>query len=198
MKKITYIVRQAKSDFYKIGATVSIGDRIGALQSGNPLLLSLLYTVNQPMGDEPIAETRLHALLRDNRVRGEWFNLPELSVAPNETVLAWMGDIGLEVILQDGVAIWAKNYSSELDTFESEVVDASLVLFLNAQHENGIGYVSLRDFLVGLPQYQHDDIAQGICRLVGLGWIGHSRLPGEDHKFHLNSKPSKERVIFSL
>ncbi|MDX2295864.1 MULTISPECIES: GIY-YIG nuclease family protein [Streptomyces] len=61
-------------DAVKIGTTTDIGKRLGSLQTGLPLTLSVLWTCE---GNRDL-ERALHEEFRAYRQRGEWFDLTRL------------------------------------------------------------------------------------------------------------------------
>lgn len=59
----------ACGDFVKVGRAFDVATRLGELQVGNPVELTLLAT----LPGERVAEARLHRMLAPERARGEWF-----------------------------------------------------------------------------------------------------------------------------
>lgn len=68
-----YAVRQVNTSFFKIGVTKDVKARLGNMQTGNPHVFQLYAFY--PNSRARILEKRLHELLSDRRVRGEWFEL---------------------------------------------------------------------------------------------------------------------------
>lgn len=66
-----YFIREDGSDYIKIGSTRMPGDRLKELQISNPRELRIERLIEAFPGAEPI----LHALFREDRVRGEWFKI---------------------------------------------------------------------------------------------------------------------------
>lgn len=70
-----YFIKQKGTNLVKIGYTDgynTVDARLQTLQVGNPEELELIGTLCGDTGTEAI----LHAILKQHRVRGEWFNLP--------------------------------------------------------------------------------------------------------------------------
>ncbi len=71
-----YVIQCVGSTYYKIGITYkSIDSRLKALQTGCPydLLMVMAFATQDPEGDEH----RVHELLKDCKMRGEWFDLAD-------------------------------------------------------------------------------------------------------------------------
>ncbi|MEU7298441.1 GIY-YIG nuclease family protein [Streptomyces exfoliatus] len=64
-------------DAFKIGTTTDAGKRLGSLQTGLPLTLSVLWTCE---GGRDLGRA-LHEEFRTYRQRGEWFDLTRLGDA---------------------------------------------------------------------------------------------------------------------
>lgn len=71
-KRFVYLIRCG--EFYKIGVTTDIKDRMGELQTATPYDLELMgeWSSNEPY----TLEATLHSSLGAYRIRGEWFKLP--------------------------------------------------------------------------------------------------------------------------
>ena len=77
-KGCVYLIKGG--DFYKVGMTVSNAEqRMQALQTASPLKLELIKTFKSynPSKDEKA----IHFLLKEYRVTGEWFQLPNHLIA---------------------------------------------------------------------------------------------------------------------
>lgn len=75
---VVYFVQAGAGGPIKIGVASNMSQRLCALQTGSPDLLSLLATLPGTTKDE----MRLHRLLRSFRHRGEWFRpAPEVLAA---------------------------------------------------------------------------------------------------------------------
>ena len=70
----TYIIKENTTNFYKIGYSSLSGHiRLSGLQTGNPrelILIANIVTTNPKQLEE-----RIHSLLKEKQVRGEWFKL---------------------------------------------------------------------------------------------------------------------------
>lgn len=67
-----YVIAPAESTVVKIGHTINRpSERLGMLQTGNPTRLVVRWSAE---GDKAL-ESHLHAVFKDYRVRGEWFEL---------------------------------------------------------------------------------------------------------------------------
>lgn len=69
-----YVIHCSGSTYYKIGITHSgIDSRLQSLQTGCPykLIVAMMFATANPEADE----YRLHKLLVDCRVQGEWYDL---------------------------------------------------------------------------------------------------------------------------
>ena len=74
MDDYIYIIQCVGSTYYKIGITQgSVDKRLKSLQTGCPydLLMVMAFFTSNPEADEH----RVHELLKQYRVRGEWFDL---------------------------------------------------------------------------------------------------------------------------
>lgn len=70
-----YVIGPAESTVVKIGHTIGQpSERLGMLQTGNPVRLMVRWSSE---GDRTL-ESHLHAVFKDYRVRGEWFDLAPL------------------------------------------------------------------------------------------------------------------------
>lgn len=91
-----YMVRSGSA--VKVGKANDVYSRINGLQTGNPVKLELLHVVP---GDHEL-ETRIHKLLRKDRVHGEWFDGPNV-----ERVLELVAELAAKILAAyggDGVA----------------------------------------------------------------------------------------------
>ena len=76
-----YFIREEGSNYVKIGQTRMPGDRLKELQISNPRELRVVKLFEAPSQ----AESILHAMFREERVRGEWFKMSSrLSAFMNE------------------------------------------------------------------------------------------------------------------
>ena len=72
-----YLIRCGDTSFYKIGISDSPMDRLCALQTSNPHLLSIELISGFDTRRIAVAtEASAHAVLSEYNVRGEWFDLP--------------------------------------------------------------------------------------------------------------------------
>lgn len=77
LKKYVYLVKAG--EYFKIGITNRVGDRLAAIQTCNPIEVELLHT--KEVTNAGIVEKELHTNYTDFAVRGEWFKLSEIHVA---------------------------------------------------------------------------------------------------------------------
>ena len=70
-----YIIKS--DDLYKIGKVKKPEERLKALQTGNPTQLELQYTKRSQRPLELESKLHNHKLLKEYRVRGEWFKIPD-------------------------------------------------------------------------------------------------------------------------
>lgn len=82
----TYLIGAEGSPLVKIGMAKNPEARVKFLQTGQPMLLSLLWT------HEDDHERTLHRRFADQRIRGEWFDLTPLG-DPVEVVTAAIEEI---------------------------------------------------------------------------------------------------------
>lgn len=97
MRRVVYFIRSGQSNFYKVGIANSIKDRLKALQSGNPEILTVrfvLYAVNAKKQPQEV-ETKLHRVLKDHHIHGEWFSF-ETPLTDND-IRYWVDKIGFAV-----------------------------------------------------------------------------------------------------
>ena len=69
-----YLVKEYNSEFYKIGRTNNLTQRLSTLQTGNPRRLILVDVID--CGDKQLSvdiEHELHELLSHVHIKGEWF-----------------------------------------------------------------------------------------------------------------------------
>ncbi|MGW6248079.1 GIY-YIG nuclease family protein [Streptomyces roseolus] len=72
--RVVYVIGAEGLDAVKIGTTGDLGRRLSSLQTGLPVLLSVLWTCE---GGREL-ERALHEEFRGHRRRGEWFDLTGL------------------------------------------------------------------------------------------------------------------------
>ena len=76
---LIYLIQMGDTQYYKIGITKDINRRIRDLQTGNPLPLTVVTTIEidtnpkQSREFSAFIESRLHALFEYCRASGEWF-----------------------------------------------------------------------------------------------------------------------------
>ena len=71
-KRRVYFMRQGNSNYYKIGCTTNLQQRLKSIQSYNPIKIKIVAEVK---GCHKF-EKYLHRLYDDYRIRGEWFEIP--------------------------------------------------------------------------------------------------------------------------
>lgn len=101
MKQLTYpcfVYVVCSGEAVKVGKANDVYERIDGLQCGNPVRLKLLHVLP---GDYKL-ETRLLRWLRPDRIHGEWFDGPLVSVALD--AVAELADKLVLVYEYDGVA----------------------------------------------------------------------------------------------
>lgn len=74
-KKSKYIYVLECMGFYKIGYAYDVKSRINSMQAGSPFILNHIFS--EKVWNPRDAESRLHKILSDYKVRGEWFKLPK-------------------------------------------------------------------------------------------------------------------------
>jgi hypothetical protein len=75
-----YVIGTAWTEPFKIGVANNVERRLEALQSGNPLQLSILWQSSKVL-DHFQFEADLHARFGAFRIRGEWFLVPDAGPA---------------------------------------------------------------------------------------------------------------------
>lgn len=70
-----YIIKSG--DLYKIGKAENPKKRLKSLQTGNPIELELQYTKKSQKSLELETKLHNHKLIKEFRIRGEWFKLPD-------------------------------------------------------------------------------------------------------------------------
>jgi hypothetical protein len=69
-----YLIRELGSDFYKIGRTNNIQQRLSTLQTGNPrqlILVDIIHCLTKQQSSN--IEKVLHRTLLELHTKGEWF-----------------------------------------------------------------------------------------------------------------------------
>lgn len=70
-----YVIAENYSNFIKIGVAENVRSRVNSLQTGNPRPLTARYSRLMPCKRSArYLERKMHALLRERRVGGEWFD----------------------------------------------------------------------------------------------------------------------------
>ncbi len=69
-----YLLQMTASDFYKVGRTRKVDNRIKVLQTGCPTRIRCVRRVY--LKNPAKWETIVHRALKDFRTTGEWFHLP--------------------------------------------------------------------------------------------------------------------------
>ena len=88
-----YLIRQADSDYIKIGVASAPRDRLDVLQIGNPLPLVLEWQVEcADRADALAVEAALHELYSKTRLTGEWFLLPEAKFIADMRAIMILGE----------------------------------------------------------------------------------------------------------
>lgn len=81
-----YVIKVQNSSKYKIGRTINIKKRIKQFSTGNPFNIKLLYfieTINYKK-----LEKNLHNILKQFRIKGEWFNFEDNDLVELESAIA--------------------------------------------------------------------------------------------------------------
>lgn len=174
-----YIVKQDGSNYYKIGRSKSIKTRLAAIQNGNPHEIVLIATISDIGRFGVSIEQRLHHLLKSRRIRGEWFELPELSNAPLRTISMFL--LQSDFVLMD--ATHKENHYQIMVEYKrrprsnrgNEEVDASIIMLLESKQilcDRGVG---MREIAFSLSQYYRYDFILSLERLVKKGYVYSSK-----------------------
>lgn len=76
LRETRYLYVLKSGSYYKIGQAVSVDSRIAMMQTGNPLLITKVYSFPYLTTRAlTIAEHRWHRRFAEKCVRGEWFRL---------------------------------------------------------------------------------------------------------------------------
>lgn len=73
MKKCIYIINAYRTNFVKIGYTNNLTRRIKEIQIGCPYKLNLIFFLQTK--DYKLIEKSLHNKFKQDKIRGEWFNI---------------------------------------------------------------------------------------------------------------------------
>lgn len=79
MQGILYIIKEEKTNYYKIGITTkTVYKRLQELQTGNPRVLKHIAYFN--VSNARKTEKLIHSILAKYHVHLEWFELPDFEV----------------------------------------------------------------------------------------------------------------------
>lgn len=78
-----YLINATGTGRFKVGQARDVAIRLQALNCGSPFPLDLVYAVQVRNTDAYRIEFRLHQVLRQYQVRGEWFKLPKKLSTPD-------------------------------------------------------------------------------------------------------------------
>jgi citrate lyase gamma subunit len=70
---IVYLLRIVDTDFFKVGISTNVEQRLYDIQAGMPLPVALVNSFDQENARE--VERTIHQILDKHRVRGEWFQI---------------------------------------------------------------------------------------------------------------------------
>ena len=84
MDNIIYIAK-AENGLYKIGQANDLLKRIRSLNSQSPIQINLIHAANVERVNEK--EKEVHYYLASYRVRGEWFNLPDVELDKAKAII---------------------------------------------------------------------------------------------------------------
>lgn len=80
MSQVVYVIGTAWDQPIKIGVATNVEFRLQSLQAGNPARLTVLWCSGAI--DGPFAvEAAMHATFKAHRLAGEWFAIPDASIA---------------------------------------------------------------------------------------------------------------------
>lgn len=69
-----YLIRESGSNFYKIGRTNNLSQRLSTLQTGNPRQLILVDIIHCLTKQQSVKiEKAIHKSLEELHIKGEWF-----------------------------------------------------------------------------------------------------------------------------
>jgi hypothetical protein len=76
--KSKYIYILECTGLYKIGYASKVESRLHSMQSGNPYEIKHIFS--RKVWNPKDAESRLHKMLSEYKIKGEWFKLPKVLV----------------------------------------------------------------------------------------------------------------------
>ena len=83
---MAYIYLMQSGEYYKIGITVNVKNRLAVMQTANPILVCVAsYEVGRDAWE---IEGILHARFNAKRARGEWFTLDRADIAEYHEICA--------------------------------------------------------------------------------------------------------------
>lgn len=86
MTEKVYVIGTAYDAPVKIGCSRDLSRRLARIQLLSPVELAVLHVIETPAPYQ--LEAHLHDVFADYRVRGEWFRIPDLSVALIDNAVA--------------------------------------------------------------------------------------------------------------
>jgi len=93
-----YLIRMGETDFYKIGISRNIKKRLISIQNGNPLKVSVLYSIKHK--DAESAERFLHIKYKKRRMSAskEWFRFRDEEIPSVKEAMAYALGVDLREI----------------------------------------------------------------------------------------------------
>jgi hypothetical protein len=167
-------------------------NRIVALQNATPIELVPIAAIELLNSKDAIVENKLHSFLYSKRVRGEWFELPELNHRPLHTIGSWLLELGFTVMKAKKKGGYYRISVEEKRNTRSErssqEIEASIILLLESRQVKGLGGMRIVDMLRMLPHYYRFDLESGIKSLTRQGFVYSTKGRGEGKRFWLKDK----------
>ena len=103
---LVYVVGESWARPVKIGVASNVAKRVERLQSGNPVTLQVLWT-SDPHHDAYGLEHHLHLHFAAHALRGEWFQIPDLSAAMLAASAESFANVARAAVVQKPTALAA-------------------------------------------------------------------------------------------
>jgi len=90
-----YIIQSGRDSYYKVGFSAANPQRrLASMQVSTPEELTLVYYIESDRA--ATIEKLIHSMLRNNHIRGEWFNLDDRDLAWLKTKLKKFAEMPLK------------------------------------------------------------------------------------------------------
>lgn len=183
MRRVVYVIRSGESTCYKIGITNSVKSRLDALQSGNPERLTVDFVISPQdrKTETQEIETKLHRVLNEHKIHGEWFRFD--TPLDYDAMQVLIDKIGFSISKERNATLYVERTKRQNSAFDK--LQADIVNFLKSNRP-----MRVVEIHKGINQSMVE-ITAAIYDLSALGVVKRQRIDRLDHWYFVSEHERK-------